>query len=343
MANWVEIDGSQGEGGGQVLRSALALSVLSGRPLHLRGIRARRSNPGLAAQHLHAVRALREVSQAGCRGDQLGSRELFFEPGPPRAGSYAVDIQTAGSVSLLLQAVFLPLSRAGEASDLLLRGGTHVPWSPPFNYLETCWLPFMGALGLRIQITLERAGFYPRGGGRVAARIEPIERIQPLQLTERGRLLSLQVVSAAAGLPGHVRQRQAARARVGVQATGVRPAVQLVDLAADSPGSVVAVSGIFEHTRVTTSALGARGKPAESVGREAAAGFRFYLDRPGALDEHMADQILLPLALAAGGSVFTTVRVTHHLLTNAQVIRSFLEREIAIEGSLGEPGRVEIR
>lgn len=342
MADWVEIDGSRGEGGGQILRSALALSVVTGRGFHLTGIRAGRPKPGLAPQHLHAVRALRDVSGASCRGDGIGSVELFFEPGRPRAGSYRIDIETAGSVTLVLQALCLPLVFAGEPSELSLRGGTHVPWSPPFNYLESCWLPFMARLGLGLGLKLERAGFYPRGGGRVAARIEPADRIQPLELTERGTLLTLEVVSAAAGLPGHVRQRQASRARVGVQAAGVSPSVQLQELAADSPGSVVAVNAVFEHTRVTTSALGARGKPAETVGEEAAAAFRFYLGRPGALDEHMADQILLPLALASGPSVFTTVRVTRHLVTNAEVIRAFLEREIHIEGAIGEAGTVRI-
>jgi len=342
MPDWVEIDGSRGEGGGQILRSALALSVVTGRPFRLAGIRAQRPNPGLAPQHLHTVRAFRDISGASCRGDELGSGELSFEPGRPRAGSYRIEIETAGSVTLVLQALHLPLAFAPGPSELYLRGGTHVPWSPSFNYVESCWLPIMARLGLRLDLRLERAGFYPRGGGRVSARIEPAERVQPLELMERGTLLALEVVSAAAGLPGHVRQRQASRARVGVQAAGVAPSVQLVELAADSPGSVVAVNAVFQNTRVTTSALGARGKPAESVGEGAAAAFRFYLGRPGALEEHLADQILLPLALASGSSVFTTVRVTQHLLTNAEVIRDFLERRIDIQGAVGEPGTIRI-
>jgi RNA 3'-terminal phosphate cyclase (ATP) len=161
-------------------------------------------------------------------------------------------------------------------------------------------------------------------------------------MTERGRLEALEIVSAAARLPGHVRNRQAGRARVGVQAAGVRPSVQLVEFEAFSPGSVVAVTGVFEKTRTVATALGARGKPAETVGEEAAAAFRFYLERSGALDAYMADQLVLPLVLARGSSEFTTVRVTEHLKTNVEVIRSFIERRVDIEGELGHPGRVKI-
>jgi RNA 3'-terminal phosphate cyclase (ATP) len=231
---------------------------------------------------------------------------------------------------------------AEGTSEVVLRGGTHVRWSPPFNFVESCWLPLISKAGLSLEVRLEKAGFYPKGGGSVSARIHGGGALQGLKMTERGALRSLEIVSATAGLPGHVRNRQAGRARVGVQAAGARPSVQLVELQAFSPGSVVAITGVFEKTRVVTSALGARGKPAETVGEEAAAAFRFYLERPGALDEHMADQLILPLVLARGPSEYTTVRVTEHLKTNVDVIRTFLERKIEIEGEIGSPGRVNI-
>ncbi len=342
MSEIVHIDGSRGEGGGQVLRTALALSVLSGRPFRMTGIRARRSNPGLAPQHLQAVRAFCQLSQASCRGDKQGSRELDFEPGPVRSGSYAVDIGTAGSVTLVLQALALPLALAEGASEISLRGGTHVPWSPPFNYIESCWLPFMTRIGVRMEIELERAGFYPKGGGQVSVRIRGGSRLRPLSLIERGELRAIEIVSAAARLPTHVQQRQAGRARAGVQAAGVAPAVQLVEMKAASPGSVVAVTGVFDKTRVVASALGARGKSAEKVGQEAAAAFRFYFDRPGAVDEYLADQMVLPLALAEGASEITTVRMTQHLRTHVEVIRAFLNCKIELDGELGAPGRIRV-
>ncbi len=342
MSEVVYIDGSCGEGGGQVLRTALALSVLSGRPFRMTNIRARRANPGLAPQHLHAVRAFCQLSGGSCRGDAEGSRELTFSPGPVKNGSYRVDIGTAGSVTLVLQALALPLAMAEGISEISCRGGTHVPWSPPFNYIESCWLPFMTRIGIRMEIELERAGFYPRGGGVVSARIQGGSRLRPLILTERGDLQAIEVVSAAARLPTHVRHRQAGRARVGVLAAGVSPAVQLIEMEAASPGSVVAITGVFEQTRVVASALGARGKSAEKVGEEAAAEFRSYFDRPGAVDEHLADQLILPLVFAEGASEFTTVRVTRHLQSNADVIKAFVNCDIATGGDLGAPGRIRV-
>jgi RNA 3'-terminal phosphate cyclase (ATP) len=326
-----------------VLRTALALSVVTGRPFELTAIRARRSRPGLAPQHLHAVRVFRELSGATCAGDTEGSSELSFEPGAARAGSYRVDVGTAGSVTLILQAIALPLALADGSSAIDLRGGTHVPWSPPFNFIESCWNPFMRELGVELDVRLELAGFYPRGGGHVVARIEGGAKLKPLELTERGRLKSVEIVSAAATvLPSHVRQRQASRAHAGVRSAGCEASVQLVKLPSGSPGSVVAITGRFERTRVTTSALGARGKSAEAVGEEAAAEFREYLNRPGAVDGKLADQLVLPLGLAPGPSVYTTTRITEHLETNVETVRAFIDRPMEIEGRLGQPGRVVI-
>ena len=283
------------------------------------------------------------MSGASCRGDEEGSREVVFTPERVRPGSYSVDIRTAGSVTLVLQALALPLALAEGPSELVLHGGTHVPWSPPFNFIESCWLPFMRHLGLEMNVQLDRAGFYPKGGGQISARIQGEAQLRPLQFLDPGSLRSLEIVSAACGLPAHVQQRQAARARSGVQATGHEVSVQLLKLEAASLGSVVAISGRFDETWITTSALGARGKSAEAVGEEAAAQFRFYLERPGAVDERLADQIVLPLALAPGASEFTTVRVTEHLRTNIDVIKAFLERTIELDGKLGQPGRVVVR
>ena len=201
----------------------------------------------------------------------------------------------------------------------------------------------MRRLGLEMSLQLDKAGFYPRGGGQITARIEGGAKLLPLQLLDPGRYGLSRSSRRAAGLPAHVRQRQAARARAGVQAAGHEASVQLLKLEAASPGSVVAISGRFAETWITTSALGARGKSAEAVGEEAAAQFRFYLERPGAVDERLADQIVLPLTLASGSSEFTTVRVTEHLRTQVDVIQAFLERTVELDGTLGQPGRFVVR
>jgi RNA 3'-terminal phosphate cyclase (ATP) len=338
----IHIDGSLGEGGGQVLRTALVLSAVTGRSFHLVNIRGRRRKPGLASQHSHAVRVFRDLCGAESRGESQGSQELHFAPGRTKSGSYQVDIGTAGSTTLILQALAIALASVEETSEVVLRGGTHVPWSPPFNYIESCWLPLVSRVGLSLDVRLDRAGFYPKGGGLVSARIHGGASLRGLNMTERGALRSIHIVSAAARLPGHVRNRQAGRARAGVQAAGVRPSVHLVELEALSPGTVVAITGVFDETRTVASALGARGKPAETVGEEAATAFRFFLERTGAVDAFMADQLVLPLVLARGSSEFTTVRVTEHLKTNVAVIRSFLDRRIDVEGEIGTVGTVKI-
>lgn len=343
MIKMIHIDGRRGEGGGQVLRTALALSVVTGRGFHIDGIRARRSNPGLAPQHLQAVRIFREVSQATCEGDEIGSQALRFLPGPVKRGAYRVDIGTAGSVTLVLQALAIPLALAEGSSEIALHGGTHVPWSPPLDYVLGSWLPSMSRIGIRMEIRSERSGFYPKGGGEVRARIEGGAQPRALRLIERGALRSLEIASAAARLPSHVRDRQARAARRGLQGLGMTPSVRFVELEAVSPGSVVAVMGVFENVRVVASALGARGKRAEVVGEEAASAFRFYIGRPGAADRYLGDQLVLPLALADGASTYTTVEVTQHLVTHVEVIRAFLSRKIDVEGELGEPGRVSIQ
>lgn len=342
MSGPLHIDGSRGEGGGQMLRTALSLSVVTGRAFEIQNLRARRRNPGLAPQHLHTVRVFREISDAHCRGDEPGSMELSFVPGTARAGEYEVKIPTAGSVTLVLQAVSLPLALQAGDSRLRLEGGTHVPWSPPFNYIESCWLFFMERLGLSIEAKLERAGFYPRGGGLIEAHFRGSARLTPLRLTERGELRALEIVSMASRLPPHIRQRQASRARTAVLGAPMPPAVQLMQVPAASPGSVVAITGVFDATRVTTSALGARGKPAERVAEEAAYAFNEFLERPGAVDPYLADQLLLPLALAEGASEYTTTQVSQHLVTQAEMLRMFLERKVEVRGLVGEPGRVLI-
>ncbi len=341
----IVIDGSMGEGGGQVLRTSLALSLLAGTPFRIGNIRANRTRPGLAAQHLKSVEAAAAVGSARVEGAARGSTALTFEPGEVRAGGYRFEVGTAGATSLVLQTVALPLALAPAESSLTVTGGTHVPWSPSFHYLDRQWRPVLADLGLRVEVALKGLGFYPRGGGTLEARLGPgREPPRPLRLEDRGRLLRVTGRSAAAGLPASIAERQARRARERLASLGVPVEVATEVLDAPSPGTFLFLEALFERARCCATGLGERGKPAERVADEAVDEVEAYVRSGAAVDEHLADQILLPLALAEGGSAFTTARVTRHLTTNAEVIRRFLPGAgITVEGGEGSPGRVAVR
>jgi RNA 3'-terminal phosphate cyclase (ATP) len=340
--DFIRVDGTMGEGGGQVLRSALTLSLLTGRPLRLTRIRARRDPPGLAPQHRMAVQAAARVAGAVVKGDDIGSRVLEFVPGNVTPGGYEFDIGTAGSTSLVLQTVLLPLALAPGPSNVRLRGGTHVPWSPCFHFLDWHWRVMLGRLGLHFLLCMIQAGFYPPGGGVVQATIPGGARIGGLELRHRGRLLSIRGLSAAACLPMEIAERQRSQALQRLQGLDCPVDIAVEQLPAPSPGTVLALLAQFEHGQACFSALGARGKRAERVADEAADELLRFLARDGAVDRWLADQLLLPLAVARTPSEFTTSAVTGHLLTNADVIRAFLPASIEIDGAAGEPGTVRV-
>lgn len=339
--NAVQLDGSFGEGGGQILRSSLTLSLLTGRPFRLRSIRARRSRPGLQPQHLMSVQAAAEVGHAMLRGAKLGSTTLDFEPGDVAGGEYHFRIGTAGATGLVLQTVFLPLALSGTASRVTIEGGTHVPHSPCFHFLDRSWRHTMALLGLPVALRMDRAGFYPRGGGVIHAEIQPAVPC-PFHVDEATRVSHVRVLSGVASLPEHIRERQARRAVERLTERGLT-----VDAVEETwPGGPGTMLGIeLPTTPIPTFffALGERGKPAETVADEAVAHVEAFLacDPPG-IDEHTADQIILPLAFAAGESRFRTASISSHLLTNAAVIEKFLPRRIECEGEEGQPGMVRV-
>jgi RNA 3'-terminal phosphate cyclase (ATP) len=338
----IEIDGSRGEGGGQVLRSALTLAVLTGKAVRIENIRAGRRKPGLMAQHLQAVRAAAAVSGARVEGAQLGSSCLAFEPRGVKAGEYRFDIGTAGAATLVLQTVLLPLAAGGGDSRVTITGGTHVPWSPSYHYLERVWLPCLRRLGVKAEIAMSRAGLYPRGGGVVSAVIRPSLPDVPLRLIDPGPLTVVRILSAVANLDESIAERQSRQARRRLEGCGAPVEVEQFSLSALSPGTMLMVQADFEHSRCAYAALGERGKPAERVADEAVDGFLTFLASGAAVDEHLADQMLIPLALAPGVSELRTARVTQHLLTNAWVIGQFLEARIEIVGEEGEAGLVRV-
>ncbi|MGQ9921687.1 MAG: RNA 3'-terminal phosphate cyclase [Desulfobacca sp.] len=333
-------DGSYGEGGGQIVRSALALAALTGRTVRLENIRAKRPKPGLRPQHLTAVRALAEITGATLSGAQLGATSLTFAPQGIFPGSYRFDVAqqtgSAGAVTLLAQTLLPVLSFAPGPSSLVLLGGTHVPWSPPFHYLAWVFLPALQQLGLTATAEIRRWGFYPRGGGEIHLQLTPVTRLQGVDWTTPPTPTAFQGLSAAANLPDQVIRRQSQTLRA--QLPWPLP-IREEKAPSPGPGSFVFLWG----PQAGFAALGAKGKPAEQVATEAVAAFQGFLQAAAGVDRHLADQILLYAALAGGPTVFSTDAITLHLLTNSWVIRQFLEVSIAVQGNMQQPGIIRVQ
>jgi RNA 3'-phosphate cyclase len=339
----LELDGAYGEGGGQILRTSLALSLITGRGFHMRNIRQGRKKPGLQAQHLASVLAAAAIGGAQVCGAHRDSVDLVFEPGSVVPGQYRFTIGTAGATGLVLQTVFLPLAlRTDAPSEITLEGGTHVLASPCFHFLDVTWRAYLELLGLRVLLQMLRPGFYPRGGGVVKAHVQPCSRLAKLQLTQQAPTTMATGFSAVAGLPEHIAQRQARRAAYRLEQAGISAAIR-EETWPGGPGTVLAL--VLENGPVPTLffGLGERGKPAERVADEAVDQVLAYLQTaPAAVDSHSADQLLLPLALAEGPSEFSVAAMTSHLFTNVAVIRQFRARDIHCEGNEGGQGCVRI-
>lgn len=317
----LQIDGATG--GGQVVRTALSLSAVTGTPVEVTNVRGARPQAGLRPQHLAAVEAVAACCDAAVEGASVGSETVTFEPAGVRGGTHTIDIGTAGSVTLLFDSL-LPLAVAlAEPLSVTATGGTDVKWAPTMPYYRTVKLPLLERFGYAVDVSLARTGFYPVGGGEATLRLAP-STPAPVRLTERGRLEGVTVHSrASTSLEERaVAARQAERATdrlsaVGVPVDGTR--VEYVET--DSPGSVVALEARYEASRAGFDALGERGVTAEAVADRAVSAFRSFRDGPGAVDRFTADQLLVPLAIA-GGRV-SVPAVTDHLASNAAVVRAF--------------------
>lgn len=359
MTALIEIDGSYGEGGGQILRAALALSVLTGRPTRITRIRAGRKNPGLAPQHLTGVLAAARISVADVKGAQIGSTEVFFAPqrSVSDENSFVLDVTeaarggSAGSVTLVLQTLLIPLALSARRVDLKIKGGTHVAWSPPVDYFSDVFLPALSQMGLDAGCTLDAWGFYPVGGGQVTVRIggirsagvpAPRRSFEPVRLTERGRVIHVTGRAVVANLAIDIADRMARRAAEIMGEKGIDIDIQSLRVAGKSTGAGVFLTARYEHALAGFSALGRKGLPAERVALDACREFFAFHKSGAAVDRHLADQLVLPMALADGRSEMAIECVTSHLLTNAHVIRQFVPATIEIEGEEGEPGRVVV-
>ena len=324
----IRIDGAMGEGGGQIVRSALALSLVTGRPFALRNIRAGRERPGLLRQHLAALEAAAAVSAAEFDGGSLGSRELRFAPRRPRAGSYRFAIGSAGSTTLVLQTVLPALLLADGPSELVLEGGTHNPFAPPFDFLDRVLVPLLNRMGPEVRTRIERPGFYPAGGGILRVSVAPASRLARLELLERGSVLARRAVARVSRLPRHIAERELATVGEALALPAESRKVEEVRDAA-GPGNVLLVEIESEHLIELFTGFGRRGISAEQVALDLSREVQEYLDSGAPVGPHLADQLLVPVALAGGGS-YRTSQPTRHTRTNIEVVRTFLDIDIGI-------------
>jgi len=325
----IELDGATGEGGGQVLRTALTLSMITGQPFRIINIRANRSKPGLLRQHLVAVQAAAAVCDASVTGGELGSRALTFAPQAIKAGDYQFAINSAGSCTLVLQTLVPALLFADGPSTVRISGGTHNPMAPPVEFLQRAYCPLLAKMGASVELTRLRAGFYPAGGGIVTAAIAPCPQLQPIFLNERGERRGGYAEAIVAGVPGDVGQRELAC--IGAGMGWGEAELRMRGLPADQgPGNALLITLEYEHVTEVFVAFGEKSIRAESVARTALNEARSYIACGAAVGEHLADQLMLPLALAGGGS-FTTGVMSSHAVTNGQVISRFLPVVFEVE------------
>jgi len=343
---YLQIDGNYGEGGGQILRTTLSLSCLLKKPVEITNIRKGRKIPGLQPQHLTSVNACKGISEAEVEGNRLQSLTLKFSPQKIKGGDFTFNVaeekRSAGSTSLILQALFLPLSLSEQSSHITVLGGTHVPWSPPFDYLKDIFLPMAKKVGCQIDLEITKWGWYPKGGGEVHCMIHPAEKLLPLNLTERGKLLNLTGVSAVSNLPAPIAERQKNQALKILREKDFSPEIKILQAPSIGQGTFFFLKAEFENSKAGFGALGEMGKRAEKVAEEACQEFLQFIQTKAAIDPHLSDQLIPYLALADGPSSFTVSRISKHLLTNIWVVQQFLPTKITVEGDEGKEGKVII-
>jgi RNA 3'-terminal phosphate cyclase (ATP) len=336
----IKIDGSEGEGGGQILRNSCALSLITGQPFHITNIRGKRAKPGLMRQHLTAIEAACGISGSECDGLSIGSTEITFRPDRTVAGDYHFAIGTSGSTSLVLQTILMPLILAEGPSRIILEGGTHNMAAPPFEFLERSFLPIINRMGPKVSAKLIRHGFYPRGGGRVEIEIEPAP-LRQIDCLDRGPLISRNATAYVAGLSGEIAEREIKEAKKRLpdwpeDAFAIRTLPESL-----GPGNIMLAEAVFEYVTEISSGFGKLGVSAEAIAKDAARRLAGYMATDAFAGPYLADQLLLPFALAGGGA-FTTVKPTQHSRTAADIIERFTGRSTRFEEQSGKPWHVSI-
>ena len=332
----VQIDGRYGEGGGQILRTALTLSAIFKVPVHIDHIRGNRKKPGLRPQHLIGVNALATITGARVEGAKIDSNELIFEPGEIKGGNYYFHIGTAGSTGLALQAMIPALLFGKIPSRIQITGGTHVPWSPSFHYLKTVFLPALKAMGGEVTLEIDKWGWYPKGGGKISVLIKNTQDLNAIHLSNRGKLVNLHILSAVSNLPLSIAERQRDQTLKRIEYLGLKPNISIENAPSPGQGTVLFLAAQFEGGAGGFSSLGKKGKRAEEVADDACNEFIKFFDSKGVIDTHLADQLALYMALARGRSTLITEGITEHLFTNIWVIEQFIPVKFDIEEETGK-------
>lgn len=327
----ITLDGSHGEGGGQIVRTAVTLSVITSLPVHIENVRAGRDKPGLRPQHVTAIKAAAAICDALTEGVSVSSDAITFAPnGPARAGDYEFDVGTAGSASLVLQTVLLPLVLTDGESSLRVHGGTHVPNSPSGHFLRDAYMPLLLSMGADIEIYVDQCGWVPQGGGTLSGYARGPAELRALNLNKRGQAERVFGTAIGCNLPSHIPQR------ISDRATNLLGPLEVpVDLRPVRTRSVSTGAGLFlvveyANGRAGVDILGRKGMPSEEVAERGVNALLAFHDSRAAVDEHLADQLVLPLALAHGESKLRTTRITGHLRTSIDVVQAFIDRPIQI-------------
>ncbi len=330
----INIDGLLGEGGGQILRTALALSLVTGREFQIQRIRAGRRKPGLLHQHLAAVKAAVRIGAAETHGAELGSPELYFAPQAINPGQYRFDVGTAGSCTLVLQTVLPALLTASGASEIIVEGGTHNPAAPPFDFLNRCFLPILNRMGPMVNARMERPGFYPAGGGRIVVAIEPSPALSRIELMDRGAIKTQSARAMVAQLPREIAERElrtlGSQLRWGAESLHA----EIIENSF-GPGNAIVIEIGSEHITEVITGFGRRGVRGEQVASETVEEVTRYLAANVPVGRHLADQLLIPMALAGGGK-FRTLSPTQHTQTNISVLKQFLEVDVDVSESASD-------
>ncbi len=346
----IEIDGSHGEGGGQILRTSIALSALTMRPVRVSKIRAGRPSPGLKKQHMAGIDIISQLVGAKVKGLEVGSTTVEFAPRDRRGGHYSYDVGTAGSISLILQAALPTAALAPEPIRLSLTGGTDVSWSPPIDYMSAVFAHTVRKMGLHVEISVKKRGHFPRGGGRVSCAIAPAKELAPLELVTFGDIVRVSGISHCVRLPSHVATRQADSAHSVLRENGI----EQISIDTESyqknedrhlgPGSGIVIWAESEQgARIGADRLGERGKPAEEVGSECAHQLIDELSTGMAVDSHLCDMLVPYMVLARGTSIIGVTKTTAHLKTNLWVAQKMLDADVSLEGEIGGPGKLTVR